>query len=749
MRRKLGAPLRARVLGYLRWLARRAEESPGAVGALPALFSRPLQRREDCLFSALGGAMCFQLLRTAHDVGLFQLLHRRPGLGRAEIAEALCLQAYALEILLLGLVPMRLVERVGERYYNDPILSGLLSGDRDDGALGKIIAYFHHVINPAVLHLEDSVRQCHPVGFQRLFGEGTSSFYEALCRDDERRAYFDAAMNADAKPSRDRVASSAFFAGRRRLLDVGGSTGELAIAVAAHHPSIRITVLDFPEVAARATARFRAEGLSDRLDAQGGDLLEGSFPPGYDGVVFAHFLDIFSPENVRRLLAKAYACLPDGGTVAVLGSAMSDDETGPLMYGVLSSYFLCLADGEGRFYTAKQTADAMREAGFVDVDKTVLPRSEILLRGVKRRTAEVSSHLASGAAAPRRVTGPSKLAAFVALGRPKFLVYSLLFYGLGSAAVVYEGRSLDFGWWVEGQLFVWSTHLMTHYCNDYFDLEADSANLAPTRWTGGSRVLVEGRLRPMTGLATAFVLLFVALGLALAMPAARARWLALATIALAWFYTAPPLRLNYRGLGEVTVATVLGVSVPLLAYALQSGRLRAPAALLGALVPIFALQTARMLQMNLADHDGDRAAGKRTLAVALGRRLARQTIAAGQVFAYGAIVALALGGVLPAPVGAAMLLTLPLSAWQTRRLFSGALRDPARANSVVFWASTHVALVACAGVLGLLATKAAAAPALGASIALCVAILVGYGALFVFQLRRQGTPQRRFEEGRR
>jgi 1,4-dihydroxy-2-naphthoate polyprenyltransferase len=671
-------------------LANRAEGRYAPARAVPALLQRSLQKHEDRLFSALGGAMSFQILQTAYRVGLFRLLHALPGLRRGEIAASLGLRPYAAEILLLGLVPLKLVERIEDRYYNDPVLSGLLSGQMDDGGLGKIIEYFSRVINPAMLHFEASVRRNEPVGLQQLFGADAKSFYAAIGRDEERSRCFQAAMQADTRMNRDRVASSGVFAAHRRLLDVGGNTGELAIAVAAYNPTIAITVLDFPEVAARAVERFRAEGLSDRLDAIGVDLLKEPFPPGYDGVVFAHVLDIFSPEKVRRLLEKARDCLPEGGAVTVFGSAMSDDERGPLMYGVLSAYFLCLADGEGRFYTAKQTEDAMRDAGFVDVEKTVLPRGEILLRGFKRRGAR-----------------PSRLAAFVALvalGRPKFLVYSLLFYGLGSAAVVHEGRALDLARWIHGLAFVSVAHLMTHYCNDYFDLHADSANRAPTRWTGGSRVLVEGRLRPRAALTTALVLLLMALSLSLGMPAVETRWLALPMLALAWFYTAPPLRLNYRGLGEITVAAVLSLAVPLLGHGLQTGHIAAPAALLGALLPLVILQAARMITMNLSDHDSDEATGKRTLAVVLGRRRARQAIAVAQIVAYGWILALTASQILPAAVGLAMLLTLPLSAWQTRRLFSGALEDPAQANSVVFWASTHVALVAGAAMLGLLAT---------------------------------------------
>ena len=45
-----------------------------------------------------------------------------------------------------------------------------------------------------------------------------------------------------------------------------------------------------------------------------------------------------------------------------------------------------------------------------------------------------------------------------------------------------------------------AAQLMTHYANDYFDLEADRANRTPTRWSGGSRVLPAGVLPPRVAL---------------------------------------------------------------------------------------------------------------------------------------------------------------------------------------------------------------------------------------------------------
>ncbi len=90
----------------------------------------------------------------------------------------------------------------------------------------------------------------------------------------------------------------------------------------------------------------------------------------------------------------------------------------------------------------------------------------------------------------------TRLLSFVKLGRPQFLLGGLVFYGLGAALAAVDGASFDWRRYAWGQGVVTTIQLMTHYSNDYFDLEADRANSTPTRWSGGSRVLPSGAIPP-------------------------------------------------------------------------------------------------------------------------------------------------------------------------------------------------------------------------------------------------------------
>jgi 1,4-dihydroxy-2-naphthoate polyprenyltransferase len=297
----------------------------------------------------------------------------------------------------------------------------------------------------------------------------------------------------------------------------------------------------------------------------------------------------------------------------------------------------------------------------------------------------------------------SRVLAFIKLGRPKFLVGGFVLFGLGTALAVKGGAVFDLGRFFWGQLLVTATQLMTHYANDYFDLAADRANRTPTAFSGGSRVLVGQALSPGVALGAARVLALVAAGAAFALGrrvGVEVLFMAIVTIGLAWSYSAPPLRLCARGLGELTTALVVTLLVPLLGYFLQARRLAAPIFLAAALP--CALQFAMLLAIEFPDAAGDAATGKRTLVVKLGASSSARLYALVTIAAFGALPFFVRGG-LPGRVAAAPAFLAPVAIWQALRVARGAYGEPARWESVAFWS---VALLIASSSLELVATLA-------------------------------------------
>ena len=97
----------------------------------------------------------------------------------------------------------------------------------------------------------------------------------------------------------------------------------------------------------------------------------------------------------------------------------------------------------------------------------------------------------------------SKIVAFLRLSRPLFLLGGVLLYALGALIARYQGAALDWGVYGSGQLAVTALQLMTHYLNEYWDVEADRLNHNRTPFSGGSGVLVRGELTRKTAFTAA------------------------------------------------------------------------------------------------------------------------------------------------------------------------------------------------------------------------------------------------------
>ncbi|HEX2671357.1 MAG TPA: prenyltransferase, partial [Polyangiaceae bacterium] len=256
-------------------------------------------------------------------------------------------------------------------------------------------------------------------------------------------------------------------------------------------------------------------------------------------------------------------------------------------------------------------------------------------------------------------------------------------FALGVALARVHGARIDWPRYAWGQGVVTAAQWMTHYSNDYFDLEADRSNSTPTRWSGGSRVLVSGRLSPRVALASSLVLgsmaILAALGLAVRADSPRfVLPLSLLIVGLSWCYSAPPLRLLSRGLGEATTALVVTVLTPLLGFYTQAAVWRST--LLFACFPLACLQFSMLLTIELPDAAGDTAQGKRTLVVRHGARWTGRAIASILLVAFGSLPLLFVMGV-PIKVMAFAGLLTPFAAWQAVRLWRGPLDDPRRWES--------------------------------------------------------------------
>ncbi|MCH9686625.1 MAG: prenyltransferase [Deltaproteobacteria bacterium] len=233
--------------------------------------------------------------------------------------------------------------------------------------------------------------------------------------------------------------------------------------------------------------------------------------------------------------------------------------------------------------------------------------------------------------------GTVSLRAWIQASRPLAQANIAVPLLLGEMLAFVQCMRLDIGLLIVAHAFGILDQLFIVWANDLADEEADRANEAPTLFSGGSRVLVQGLLtrrqlaRAAAGAAMAMLALSIYTAVAMDRPAMPLAW-AMA-IALLWVYSFPPGRLSYRGAGAITQAFGVMVALPMLGFYLQCGDIRGfpwPA-----LVACFALGLAGNITTALPDHPADEQTGKATWAVRYGPARARKHSL--QLIALGAV----------------------------------------------------------------------------------------------------------------
>ena len=147
-------------------------------------------------------------------------------------------------------------------------------------------------------------------------------------------------------------------------------------------PNIHATVVDLPTVTP-ITQRFIEEAkLTDRVDVLPADVVNDSLPRTFDVAVLFAFLQVLSPEEARRALIHVYETLNPGGIIYIRGAILDDSRQSPLDMVGFSLFFLNVF-AQGGTYAEYEYRDWLTEAGFVDVERTVLPDEQSFIRARK------------------------------------------------------------------------------------------------------------------------------------------------------------------------------------------------------------------------------------------------------------------------------------------------------------------------------------------------------------------------------
>jgi hypothetical protein len=146
-------------------------------------------------------------------------------------------------------------------------------------------------------------------------------------------AYMDTLSRYEAPVACERFDFSAY----RRMLDIGGNTGQFALTVCEQTPGLHAVVFDLPGVVRIGQRVHAKHPSSDRVDYVGGDAFGDDPPEGCDLVSFKSTLHDWPDDKAESLLEQGWFALEPGGTLLIFERSHADlEEFVPMPFSQLT-----------------------------------------------------------------------------------------------------------------------------------------------------------------------------------------------------------------------------------------------------------------------------------------------------------------------------------------------------------------------------------------------------------------------------
>lgn len=187
---------------------------------------------------------------------------------------------------------------------------------------------------------------------------------------DEAATEFFRGQHPDALLAGWKLAEAADFAGFRTLVDIGGGSGGLALALCERYSNLRAKVVDLPAVT-RVADRFIADSPArERVATMAADLLEKPLTGDFDVAVVRSLLQVLGPSDCQKLLVNIRPALSPGASLYIIGQILDDNRKHPENVALFNLIFLSFYEN-GRAHTEAEHRDWLQAAGFIDVQREI------------------------------------------------------------------------------------------------------------------------------------------------------------------------------------------------------------------------------------------------------------------------------------------------------------------------------------------------------------------------------------------
>ena len=333
--------------------------------------------KEQIINLALGYQLS-QVLFAALHMDIFTTLDEGE-MTTASLASALQSDRNSVRRLVHVLVDIGLLEYRNNCLGNTRIASRYLVKGKS-GYLGNIV---HHAGN--LWHFWDGLENQVKTGYGR---EPDDDYLNAF---PDRLIDYLAAMHDSAASKAHIIADALSIADYREMLDIGCGPGTYAIAFAECNPDLTCTLIDLEANLVYAREQINRSRAKERIRTRTCQVLEDAIPgSGYDLVFISQFIHIYSEQEVRQIIARAWDVLAPSGTLAVHDYILSEPGSRECTASLFDLTML-LGTPQGRCYSFDEVRSMLMAHGAHTIREIPVDLGSSLVVGNKecsKKTAE-------------------------------------------------------------------------------------------------------------------------------------------------------------------------------------------------------------------------------------------------------------------------------------------------------------------------------------------------------------------------
>ena len=341
--------------------------------------------------------LCFQAVRALRDMGILNEISkaRKQGITISELSQKTGISLYGIKVLVemglgMGVIKVNPNSEEGKQSSDIRLKLGKIGFFLIADEMTRVnMDFTQDICYRGAENLEESIRQEKPAGLPHLGPWNT--VYEGLSQLTEQQKkswfgfdhFYSDQSFTDALPI-------VFEKPVKHLFDIGGNTAKWAIACCKYNQDVRISIIDLPGQTAVAQKNAQNAGFGDRIDTIPCNVLENAteFPKGADAIWMSQFLDCFSLEQVKSILAKIHKAIGPETEVYVLEPLWDKQKFEAAAYSLqaTSLYFTCIANGNSKMYRYAELKEAIESVGFElkEAHHNLGPSTHSLLRFRKK-----------------------------------------------------------------------------------------------------------------------------------------------------------------------------------------------------------------------------------------------------------------------------------------------------------------------------------------------------------------------------